>query len=153
MNKKIIVLIPCLLFVVAVCCLPFAYSKPTFQSESGNKLKVLVSDLEGNPLKNATVTIKETGQTFLCDNQGRSPLFEIDTLNNPYGNFDWFTITLLVQKEGYVNAVVIGCVIYQNQTRLLKVQMYPSDQSDLPFVCLVESPPSSFLNSLFEQNQ
>ena len=154
MKWKIALFCACIVLLTTVLLLPWTTYTFSPQESSTNLLKVSVCDLEGKPLQNATVTVLETGQKFLCDNQGRSPLFEIETQENHYGrNLDWFLVTLLIEKEGYVNTAIVNCVIYVNQTRQLTVKMYQADQSALPFVCLVESPPETFLQSLFGQKE
>ena len=49
-------------------------------SASKTAIKVTVVDLDNNPVHNAVVTIGE--KAFFCDNNGNSPVIELDTLTN-----------------------------------------------------------------------
>ena len=39
-------------------------------------------------------------------------------------------------------------IVFDKQTRKLTVKIYPIDQSNLPYVCYVETPPAEYLNQL-----
>lgn len=109
-------------------------------------LRVTVVDLQDVPLHNAEVTV--FGQTFFTDNNGRSPVIQAEEQNS-YGDItSWHTATVTVQKQGFVPAVVINCVLTDGRQRDLKVRLYGVDGSDLPYVCYVESPPKQYLEGL-----
>lgn len=117
-------------------------------SASKTAIKVTVVDLDNNPVHNAVVKIGS--KTFFCDNNGNSPVIELDTLANCYDKniTTWHTQTVIVTKDGFVPTVVLNCVVFNKETRKLTVKIYPMDQSNLPYVCYVETPPADFLEGL-----
>jgi len=121
-------------------------------SASKTAIKVTVVDLDNNPVHNAVVTIGE--KAFFCDNNGNSPVIELDTLTNCYDKdvTSWHTQTVIVTKDGFVPTVVLNCVVFDKETRKLTVKIYPMDQSNLPYVCYVETPPADFLEGLVGGN-
>lgn len=123
------------------------------QHQGGAKVKVCVVDLSGNPVHNAKVKVVGTSVQFNTDNNGFSPLIELPVFTNVYDSAinQWYTINLQVKKQGYVDAFVINCVVYIDDVRNLTVRVYPSDSSNLPYVCYVESPPSEYLVGLTHQ--
>ena len=116
--------------------------------DSKTYVRVKVVDLQNNPVHNAQVTV--CGQTFFTDNNGNSPLIELSLLTNSYDNSitSWHTTNVVVTANGYVPATVFNCVAYHLQTRNLTVKIYPTDSSNLPFVCYVESPPTEYIQGL-----
>lgn len=117
-------------------------------SASKTAIKVTVVDLDNNPVHNAVVTID--GATFYCDNNGNSPVIEIANIHNSYDKniTAWHTQTVIITKAGYVPTVVLNCVVFDKETRKLTVKIYPVDESKLPYVCYVETPPSDYINQL-----
>lgn len=117
-------------------------------STSKTAIKVTVVDLDNNPVHNAVVTV--CGNTFFCDNNGNSPVIEIDAPTNCYDQniTAWHTQTVVVTKDGYVPTVVLNCVVFDKETRKLTVKIYPLDESKLPYVCYVETPPADYINQL-----
>ncbi len=120
------------------------------QHQSGAKIRVHVVDLQGVDVHNAVVKILGTSVQFNTDNNGLSPLIELPTFTNVYDSTidQWYTVNLQVQKQGYVDAFVLNCVVYMQQDRIVTVRVYPVDDSNLPYVCYVESPPDEYLHSL-----
>ena len=114
-------------------------------SASKTAIKVTVVDLDNNPVHNAVVTIG--GNTFFCDNNGNSPVIQLQDLSNCYDKniSTWHTQTVVITKDGYVPTVVLNCVVFDKETRKLTVKIYPVDQSNLPYVCYVETPPSDYI--------
>ena len=121
-------------------------------SASKTAIKVTVVDLDNNPVHNAVVNVN--GKTFFCDNNGNSPLIELDNLTNCYDKnlTAWHTQTVVVTKDGFVPTVVLNCVVFDKETRKLTVKIYPNDQSNLPYVCYVETPPADYLEGLVGGN-
>lgn len=121
-------------------------------SASKTAIKVTVVDLDNNPVHNAVVNVD--GKTFFCDNNGNSPLIELDSLTNCYDKnlTAWHTQTVVVTKDGFVPTVVLNCVVFDKETRKLTVKIYPNDQSNLPYVCYVETPPADYLEGLVGGN-
>ncbi len=111
-------------------------------------IKITVVDLNNNPVHNAKVTV--SGKSFYTDNNGYSPSIELQDLLNSYDADikEWGTVTVVVEKDGFVPSVVVNCVAYSGQTRKLTVKMYCIDESELPYVCYVESPPDDYLKTL-----
>ena len=114
-------------------------------------IKVTVVDLDGIAVHNAEVTVE--GKSFFTDNKGVSPSIDIETLSNCYDSAvsEWGTVTVQVAAEGFVPSFVFNCVVYRDDTRRLTVRLYPSDGSELPYVCYVESPPDDYVRGLFEK--
>ena len=121
-------------------------------SASKTAIKVTVVDLDNNPVHNAVVNVN--GKTFFCDNNSNSPLIELDNLTNCYDKniTTWHTQTVVVTNDGFVPTVVLNCVVFDKETRKLTVKIYPNDQSDLPYVCYVETPPGDYLEGLVGGN-
>lgn len=117
---------------------------------SNTYIKVAVVDLNGAPVHNAKVTVGEV--SFYTDNKGLSPSIELATLTNSYDASisEWGTVTVKVEKDGFVPTFVFNCVVYNGQTRKLTVKTYAEDSSELPYVCYVESPPDGFVQGLLE---
>ena len=111
-------------------------------------IKVAVVELDGSPVHNAKVTV--AGASFYTDNKGLSPSIELATLANSYDATitDWGTVTVVVEKDGYVPTFVFNCVVYNSQTRKLTVKIYSQDGSELPYVSYVETPPEDYLRNL-----
>ena len=115
---------------------------------SNTYIKVAVVDLNGAPVHNAKVTVGEV--SFYTDNKGLSPSIELATLSNSYDASitEWGTVTVKVEKDGFVPTFVFNCVVYNGQTRKLTVKTYTKDGSELPYVSYVESPPDDYIKSL-----
>ena len=111
-------------------------------------LRVTVVDLDDKPVHNAEISL--CGAVFFTDNKGLSPNIQLPKETNFYNTeiTQWHTVNVVIKKDGYVPAVVLNCVVYDNQTRRLTVKLYQSDGSNLPYVCYVESPPSDFLQEM-----
>lgn len=144
-NVAIVVVVLSMVMVVLT-----AIDKASDVGVSATKtaIKVTVVDLNNNPVHNAQVTID--GQTFFCDNNGNSPVIDVANLTNCYDITitAWYTQTVVIKKDGYVPTVVLNCVLFDKETRKLTVKIYPADQSTLPYVCYVETPPTDYLNQL-----
>lgn len=119
-------------------------AKPT------TKLRVSVVDINGSYVYNAKVTV--CGQTFYTDNKGLSPVMELTDIGNSYDGTvtSWHTANVVVTKDGYVPTVVLNAVITDSEMRQLTVRVYPTDSSQLPCVCYVETPPQQYLDSLIK---
>ena len=119
-------------------------------ASQGQSIRVIVTDINDRAVHNALVTVESHGG-FYTDNNGYSPVIRLDGVENSYYKSitDWYTVTVTVSIEGYVDTVVLNCVVYAQQTRTLNVRIYPVDSSELSVVCYVESPPDSYLQSLF----
>lgn len=118
--------------------------------KSDTFVRLTVVDLDGNPVHNAEVTV--CGETFFTDNKGLSPSIKITKLENAFDKnvTEWYTVDVVIKKEGYVPTVMFNCVVYDNQTRKISVKIYPTDASDLPYVCYVESPPDEFVKDVIK---
>lgn len=114
-------------------------------SNADTCLRVYVVDLDEKPVHNAQITIGN--DSFFTDNKGLSPTIPLPTLINSYDGSitDWYTVNVVIKKDGFVSTAVFNCVVFQGQTRRLTVKVYPKDTSALPYVCYVESPPSDFV--------
>lgn len=115
---------------------------------SNTYIKIAVVDLDGAPVHNAKVTVG--GVSFYTDNKGLSPSIELTTLTNCYDSAitEWGTVTVMVEKDGYVPTFVFNCVVYNGQTRKLTVKTYTQDGSELPYVSYVETPPDGYVQGL-----
>lgn len=140
-----LVLLSAVLSVLAVVDRNNAEIK-TAQTDTYVRLTVL--DLDGIPVHNAQVSV--CGETFFTDNKGLSPSIQVTKLKNSFDNSvtDWHTVDIVIKKEGYVPTVMFNCVVYDKQTRKITVKIYPTDASDLPYVCYVESPPDDFVKNV-----
>lgn len=149
-NFKNVAIVLSVLFVTLVFFAIFDEVSAVNVSESVTYLRVTVVDLNDKPVHGAEIGVGDV--EFFTDNKGLSPTISLPFETNSYDSSitEWFTVNVVVTKEGYVPTVVVNCVVYDNQTRQLKVKVYPSDESDLPYVCYVESPPNDYLKSLIE---
>ncbi len=113
-------------------------------------MRVEVTDLYGNALHNCTVTVQN--KAFYTDNKGTSPVIDLSHDTNTYDQNEtsWFCVTVKVEKQGYVPAFVFNAVVNADQMRTLNVRLYKQDESQLPYVCYVESPPDSYVKKLLE---
>ena len=113
-------------------------------------LRVTVLDLNDKPVSNAKVTVD--GAKFSTDSKGLSPTVLLANMHNSYDSSitDWYTVNVQVQCDGYVSAVVFNCIVYNKQTRRLPARLYPRDESNLPYVCYVESPPSDYVKGILD---
>ncbi len=139
-----------LLALVIVVLTAIDHSVNVSASVSDTHIRVTVVDLDNNPVHNAKVTV--LGSSFYTDNKGLSPAIEIGALTNCYdvNISEWGTVTVVVEKEGYPPAVALNCVCYNKQTRKLTVKLYGDDQSELPYVTYVESPPDDYIKTLLK---
>lgn len=136
---------------VALIALTIADShKDVSVSNAGTDLVVVVLDLDGNPVVGATVTV--LGKTAQSGAKGVTQSIDCSSATNGVDGSatDWLTANVTVKKSGFVPAIVFCCVLPKGQTRKLTVRMYPSDGSDLPYVCYVESPPDSYVKELLQ---
>lgn len=149
-NFKNVAIVLSVLFVTLVFFAVFDEVSAVNVSESVTYLRVTVVDLNDKPVHGAEIGVGDV--EFFTDNKGLSPTISLQFETNSYDSSitEWFTVNVIVTKAGYVPTVVVNCVVYDNQTRHLKVKVYPSDGSDLPCVCYVESPPSDYLKRLIE---
>lgn len=149
-NFKNVAIVLSVLFVTLVFFAIFDEVSAVNVSESVTYLRVTVVDLNDKPVHGAEIGVGDV--EFFTDNKGLSPTISLPFETNSHDSSitEWFTVNVVVTKEGYVPTVVVNCVVYDNQTRQLKVKVYPSDGSDLPYVCYVESPPNDYLKSLIE---
>lgn len=149
-NFKNVAIVLSVLFVTLVFFAVFDEVSAVNVSESVTYLRVTVVDLNDKPVHGAEIGVGDV--EFFTDNKGLSPTISLQFETNSYDSSitEWFTVNVIVTKAGYVPTVVVNCVVYDNQTRHLKVKVYPSDGSDLPYVCYVESPPSDYLKRLIE---
>lgn len=134
------------LVIVILAAVDSAINLDVAQSET--YLRVTVVDLSDSPVHNAQISV--AGERFYTDNKGLSPNIQLVSPENSYNGdiTEWYTVNVVVVKEGFVPAVVVNCVVYDKQTRRLTVKIYPKDNSELPYVCYVESPPNDFLEQL-----
>ena len=111
-------------------------------------IKIAVVDLGGIPVHNAKVTVGEL--SFYTDNKGLSPSIELTALCNSYDATitEWGTVTVKIEKDGYVPTFVFNCVVYNEQTRKLTVKIFAQDSSELPYVTYVESPPDGYIQGI-----
>lgn len=111
-------------------------------------LKVIVADLDGNPLVGAQVSA--LGKTVTSGEKGICSAIDCSDATNGVDSSqtDWATVNVVVKKSGYVPTFVFCCVVPVGQSRKLTVRMYKADDSDLPYVCYVESPPDGYIKQL-----
>ena len=126
-------------------------SSQTAMAVTNTFVKVAVVDLDGAPVHNAKVTVGE--ESFYTDNKGLSPSIELATLYNSYDAAitEWGTVTVKVEKDGFVPTFVFNCVVYNGQTRKLTVKTYAQDGSELPYVSYVETPPEDYVKQILER--
>lgn len=143
--RNIVIAIAVLFVVVAVL---YIVGGPTVTaSKQPTQLRVYVVDTDGEPVTDARVCVD--GVFVNSDVTGTANIVP-KLLVNRYDDkiSEWFTADVVVVKDGFVPAVVVGCVMYAEQTRKLTVRIYAKDGSDLPVVTYVESPPQQYLDSL-----
>lgn len=145
--KNVAVALAILAVVVGVFMAVDASSKAAV-AVANTYIKIAVVDLDGLPVHNAKVTVGEV--SFFTDNKGLSPSIELATLCNSYDAMitEWGTVTVKVEKDGYVPTFVFNCVVYNEQTRKLTVKIYTQDASELPYVTYVESPPDGYIQGI-----
>ena len=142
--KNVAVALAILLVVVGVLAAVDANSDVAV-AVTNTYIKIAVVDLDGAPVHNAKVTVGEV--SFYTDNKGLSPSIEITSLSNSYdvSITEWGTVTVKVEKDGFVPTFVFNCVVYNGQTRKLTVKTYTQDGSELPYVSYVETPPDDYV--------
>ncbi len=150
--KNLIISVVMLSMILVILSAVDAANHVGVTAEGQTKLRVQVLDLDGQAVHNAKVTVAETGASFNTDNKGMSPQIEVGELINSYDKniSDWFCVTVKIEKDGFVDTVIFNCVLYSGQVRNLTVKTYKQDDSSLPYVCYVESPPDSYIKGLFE---
>ncbi|MCH5159648.1 MAG: hypothetical protein J1F66_02220 [Clostridiales bacterium] len=149
--KNVAIALAILVVVVSVLAAVDANSNMAV-AVANTYIKIAVVDLDGSPVHNAKVTVGEV--SFYTDNKGLSPSIELATLSNSYDAAitEWGTVTVVVEKDGYVPTFVFNCVVYNGQTRKLTVRTYTQDGSELPYVSYVESPPDGYVQELLSAN-
>lgn len=145
--NKILPLFIVLVIVVTLAAIDAA--RGVYNDQNTTKLTVFVTDLNGRPVAQATVTVIETGQKSVTDAQGRTQPIAIR--RDSQKKYDWFCVTVTIRAENFVDTVIFDCVIYDNMTRYVTVRIYPVDSSPLPYVAYTEIPPEEFILSLFEK--
>ncbi len=139
--------------IITVLCLFFCLvgcGKDRSAGKSITALKIKVTDLDGNAISKAQIKLVESGASFFTDNNGLSPTMEIQISKTALNvNESWSTVTVVVSREGFVTTVLFNCVVPDNQTRGdLTIRLFKLDQSELPYVAIVEVPPDDFIQSL-----
>ena len=134
--------------IITVLCLFLCFAG-CGENKSTNKnltaLKLKVTDLDGNAVSKAQITLVECGSSFFTDNNGLSPTMEVQISKTALNvNEDWSTVTVVVSCEGFVTTVLFNCVVKDNQT----IRLFKLDQSELPYVAIVEVPPDDFIKNL-----
>lgn len=143
--RNIVIAIAVLFVVVAVL---YIVGGPTVTvGKKPTQLRVYVVDTDGVPVIDARVCVD--GVVVNSDVTGTANIVP-KQLSNRYDDKinEWFTADVVVVKDGFVPTVVVGCVMYTEQTRKLTVRIYAKDSSELPVVTYVESPPPQYLDSL-----
>ena len=113
-------------------------------------VRVTVLDLYGNVVPDAEVKVYD--ESFLTDGNGASSSIKIAKLINSYDDSitEWYTVNLVIIKDGYVPTVMFNCIVYRGKTRNISVKIYPEDASDLPYVSYVESPPDDYVREIIK---
>ena len=147
-TLKNVVISLVILFMVFVILVAIDKANDVQVIANKTAIKVTVVDLNNNPVHNAIIAVD--GKKFFCDNNGNSPVIELENLSNCYDEnlSTWYTKTVVITKDGYVPTVVLNCVVFSKETRKLTVKIYPIDESNLPYVCYVETPPSNYIEQL-----
>ena len=160
-TERILILVPAILMLVAIV----AFSLPdsvmeTFSGKIGPTGSIIVYVEDGNtkkPLENAVVTIPETGQSYLTDENGKTDTIKVPIIEDTeYRNIvpkPWGEITLLVYKTGYVDCAIFHINIWENQTRngpTVLLFPYSADGGNQPFT-LTEGPNRLWVNQLLNQ--
>ncbi len=160
-TEKVLLLIPTLLLLFAIVA--FSLPKNVLETLSGSIAptgSIIVFVEDGNtkkPLKNACVTIPETGSVFRTDENGKTNTIRVpivedseykDILRKPWGE-----ITLLVYQQGYVDCAIFHVSVWENQTRNgPTVLLFPiaAGDSNQPFA-LTEGPQRLWVDQLLDQ--
>ena len=125
-------------------------------NESVSSLKVQVKTLNGSYLKDAKVTVIETGKSYYTDKYGYTPVMQVPFNENALTNTfegDFAFITIVVSKTGYIDYILFNCVVYRDRMRNGPViTMFSKQESGADFIGTVEIPPDDwtkeFLKSL-----
>lgn len=124
-------------------------SRGVYNDKTKTLLCVTVQDLDGLPVGGATVTVIETNQKFTTDKQGKTAFIPLKK-TAPNGE-NWFTVTLTVKAEGFVDTVLFDCVVYDDASRMVAIRIYPFDGSPLPYVAYTETPPDAYIRRILTE--
>ncbi len=109
------------------------------------------------PLQSATVVIPETSESVVTDVNGKTTVMHAPILQDANEQavlpMNWGEITLLIYREGYIDAAVFHVNIYENQTRQgPTVLLFPldADGSNAPFT-MIESPNRMWVQQLLAE--
>lgn len=115
-------------------------------------LKVVVVDENNQKVEGATVAVLQTNLKFETNNLGQTKSIEVPTVPNWYDSKikSWFCVNVAITHPNYVDTLVVGCVLTEGKLRILQVKVFEVDDSGLPYVSYVESPPDSYLKDIFK---
>ena len=153
MAKKLFFL--CSILVAAIFSLQACtYNAQHSVSPPQTYLRVKVCDLRENELEGVRVTVLEQNLVFYTDPIGRTPkiLMEnrVDETADAAGG-NWFCVTLIFEKQGYVPTVLYRCVVTRGAFRDgATVHLLTREQTSSPFVTLVEAPPDAWTEQLLQ---
>lgn len=137
-----------LVFAAFVVTALIVESKTASVSVAPTQLRVHAEDLDGKPVVGAKVCA--CGVSVVTDVTGDATIVVSEPTNRYVASANWCAADVVVVKDGFVPTVVVGCVYYVEQTRKLTVRMYQRDDSELPMVTYVESPPADYLKNLID---
>jgi len=135
----------------------FGEQSELFPPPTGKLQPVVVDGYSEMPLENATVVIPETGERYVTDENGKTPVIEVPILEDTHFSSilkkPWGEITLLIYKEGYIEYALFHTQVWENQVRSgPKILLFPKDSegSNEPF-SLIEGPHRLWVNELVEK--
>jgi hypothetical protein len=145
MNKKTCKVLCLIIFLSVV--FGFAACNKSVPTTS---VQFCVTDLEGNPIKDAVVTIKEEGKTDTTDSEGNTTQLVVRVVHNDINkNEDWFGVTVTVKAEGFVPMVIFNCILYESKMRQVNLRLF-NDDGTLPYTAYVEIPAVEIIRKLLD---
>lgn len=133
--KKSLFVLLCLVLACIAITFPVGCEKK--QPETSCEIKL--TDTDGNTLCGVTATIKEYDVTA-TDLNGSITFCNIPVLHTDLNkNSEWFGVTVVFKKDGYLPLVIFNFVLYDKKQRQATVTMFKNDGS-LPYCAYVEIP-------------
>lgn len=160
-SVKVLMLIPAILLAVAIIALLIPNNVlDAFEGKITPTGSIIVFVEDGNSqksMKNACVTIPETGQSYYTDENGKTVTIKVPIIeDSEYSGIlpkPWGEITLLVYKQGYIDCAIFHVNIWENQTRngpTVLLFPYSPDDSNQPFT-LTEGPNRLWVKQLLDK--
>ncbi len=126
----------------------FCLREKAVSASRETRFSVKVIELSGLPITGANVYVCETGELYKTGADG----FTAEMRGFIDENDKWGTVTLCVFKEGYVDYVLYGCVVYGTRVRKgVTIRLFRQEEDAPGITVYSENPPDDYSRELMKK--